>query len=528
MAPLRQPRIRLLVVEVRPPHRASLPTRAPRHVNPEGALVRRRPVQPDGRAVERAVVAIESLAPASECFDPATLTAVEPMPGGQARAAVEAAVVRVSSVRAARLLGKTKDSVALAETVTDEARRAAWRPLVSDALLEWGAGLERLAKYDDAHAKMVEGLELAVSANDARQAFAAAVALAYLDGVDRQKAESGATWVTLGRALLEPAQVRGSSEAIRLANVEAVMAIRADKAADAVTLLTALEKDLTALGMLHTANGARLITNLGGALRESGHPAEGVEASKRSLEMMEDLLSPNHPDVAAAVNNVGSALADLERLDEAAPYFRRSITLREALFGPDGLALATPHDNLGELAFRRGDGKTALEEYGRARAIVEKARGPDEDDVWDAKMGEALALGLLGRHAEAVATLDVVLPELVKRKLPAWNLAQAKLGLAGALKALGKEPARVNTLLKEVLALPGRATTTTTMVFDAALNSTSTRIHADLADRPHSSTGTCAARGGRRAQAVSQNWPGRASSTFIARVTHAGVQACPP
>jgi len=249
--------------------------------------------------------------------------------------------------------------------------------------------------------------------------------------------------------------VRGSSEAIRLANVEAVMAIRADKAADAVTLLTALEKDLTALGMLHTANGARLITNLGGALRESGHPAEGVEASKRSLEMMEDLLSPNHPDVAAAVNNVGSALADLERLDEAEPYFRRSITLREALFGPDGLALATPHDNLGELAFRRGDGKTALEEYGRARAIVEKARGPDEDDVWDAKMGEGLALGLLGRHAEAVATLDVVWPELVKRKLPAWNLAQAKLGLAGALKALGKEPARVNTLLKEVLALEG-------------------------------------------------------------------------
>jgi len=37
----------------------------------------------------------------------------------------------------------------------------------------------------------------------------------------------------------------------------------------------------------------------------------------------------------------------------------------------------------------------------------------------------------------------------------------------------------------DTTALPGRATTTTTMVFDAALNSTSTRIHADLADRPH-------------------------------------------
>lgn len=409
----------------------------------------------DGKGVERAIVAIESLAPASECFDPATLTAVEPMPGGAARAAVEAVVPRVSAVRAARLLGKTKDSVALAETVADEARRAGWRPLISDALLEWGAGLERLSKYDDARVKMVEGLELAVSANDARQAFAAAVALAYVDGVDRQKAESGATWVTLGRALLGPAQVRGSSEAIRLGNVEAVMAMRADKAADAVTLLTALEKDLSSIGMLRTVNGARLITNLSAALRESGHAAEGVDTAKRSLALMEELLSPNHPDVAAAVNNLGSALADLERLDEAEPYFRRSIAVREALFGPDALALATPHYNLGELALRRGDGKTALEEYGRSRAIIEKARGPDDDDVWDAKMGEALARGLLGQHEESVALLELVLPQLVARKLPAWNLGQAKLGLAGSLKALGKDPARVSVLLKEVLSLEG-------------------------------------------------------------------------
>ncbi|MDP3237704.1 MAG: protein kinase [Myxococcales bacterium] len=409
----------------------------------------------DGKGVERAIVAIESLAPASECFDPATLTSVEPMPGGAARAAVEAVVPRVSAVRAARLLGKTKESVALAETVAEEARRAGWRPLLSDALLEWGTGLERLSKFDDARVKMVEGLELAVAANDARQAFAVAVALAYLDGVDRKKTESGATWVTLGRALLGPAQVRGTSEAIRLGNVEAVMAMRADKAADAVTLLTALEKDLTSIGMLRTVNGARLITNLSAALRESGHAAEGVDAAKRSLALMEALLSPNHPDVAAATNNLGSALADLERFDEAEPYFRRSVAVREALFGPDALALATPHYNLGELALRRGDGKTALEEYGRSRAIIEKARGPDDDDVWDAKMGEALALGLLGQHETSVAQLELVLPQLVTRKLPAWNLGQAKLGLAGSLKALGTDPARVSALLKEVLALEG-------------------------------------------------------------------------
>lgn len=409
----------------------------------------------DGKTVERAVLAIESLPPAADCFEPASLTAVEPMPGGPARLAVEAVIPRVSAVRAMRQLGKVKDSVALAEAVTDEARRAGWRPLTSDVLLEWGAGLERLSRYDEAREKLVEGLTLAVAASDARQGFAAAVALAYLDGVDRQRPEAGATWVTVGHALGEPAKVRGTAEAVRLGNVEAVMAMRAGKAADAATLLTALEAQLTSAGGLRTINGARLLTNLSAAQRESGRAAEGVATAKRSLELMESLLSPNHPDVASAVNNLGSALADLGRLDEAEPYFRRSIALREALFGPEALALATPHYNLGELALRRGDGKTALEEYGRSRALVEQARGPDEDDVWDSKMGEGLALGLLGRHAESLTLLEAVWPQLVARKLPAWNLAQAKLGLAASLRALGKEPARVAQLLREVLALEG-------------------------------------------------------------------------
>ncbi len=408
----------------------------------------------DGRAVERAVGAVESLAPAGDCFE-ASLGVTDPIPSGSARAAVDATIAKVASVRAMRLLGKMKDSVSLAETVAAEARAAGWRPLTSDALLEWGHGLQRLQKYDDARLKQVEALELAMTARDEKQAFAAAVALAYLDGVERKRAESGATWLTLANALSEPARVQGTPEALRLANVQAVMLIRADKAAEAAVLLSRLEQELGKAGQLETVNGGRVLTNLGGALRESGHPAEGVEASKRSLVVMEKVLSANHPDVATAVNNLGSALADLERFDEAAPYFQRSVELREQLFGKDALVLATPHYNLGELAFRRGDGKTALEEYGLSLRIVERAQGPDHDDVWDSRMGEGLALGLLGRHDAAVDALERVLPELEKRQLPAWNIAQAKLGLAQSLRALRRDEPRVVSLLTSIKRLAG-------------------------------------------------------------------------
>lgn len=301
---------------------------------------------------------------------------------------------------------------------------------------------------------LTEAMTMGLGANDTRLAFSAATLLAYMEGVDRPKVDAAAVWLSIARAL-EPRSERLSSEQLRLRNVEAVVDMKQDRAAAAVTSLSALSAALEASGQLETVNGSRVLTNLSAALRESGKPAEAVDASRRSIALMEKVLSPGHPDVATAVNNLGSALADDGRLDEAEPQFRRAVELRERLFGPDALVLATPHYNLGEVAFRRGDGTTALEEYARSRAIIEKASGPDEDDAWDAKMGEGLALGLLGRHQEARTVLEQVLPQLERRKLPAWNVAQAKLGVARALRGLRQDEPRVRALLESVASLEG-------------------------------------------------------------------------
>ena len=48
-----------------------------------------------------------------------------------------------------------------------------------------------------------------------------------------------------------------------------------------------------------------------------------------------------------------------------------------------------------------------------------------------------------------------MLPELQKRKLPAWNIAQAQLGIARALGALARDPVRLAALAREVAALEG-------------------------------------------------------------------------
>ncbi len=407
----------------------------------------------DRKMVERAIGALEQLPSAKECLDVAALAAIDPLPAS--RALVDAAAQKVSRVRALRLAGKTKDSAALAEEAVTEARAAAWRPLLAEALGEAGSTLERLQKGDEARAKYLESLNLAFASNDLPEAYSAAVGLAYLDGVNGTRLQAAEAWVAVANGLIEPAGLKGTASATRVGNAIGVIHVRNNRHAEAVKTFADLARQLEALGMKKTVAYARVLANANGALREIGKPDEALALSKESLQIMEAALSPNHPDVSTATNNIGSALADMKKYDEADPYFRRTVELRTKLFGADSPVLATPLYNLGELAFRRGDGETALTEYGRARELIEKAQGPDADDVFDARMGEGLAMGLLAHHQQSLDVLDATLPELMKRKLPAWNIAQAQLGIARALKALNKDLPRAKELAKAVAALEG-------------------------------------------------------------------------
>ena len=426
-----------------------------RRVNDFGALAAIFEVA-DTKVVERAVGALEQLPSAGECLDVSARASIEPMPAAlEARHKIDAAAGNVSRVRALRLAGKTKESAALGQATVAEARAVGWRPLTAEALVEWSNGLERLMKVDQARAVYLEALQLALATNDFAQAYAAAVGLAYVDGVDSPRVQAGEAWVVLAKDLIEPASLKQTNEALRVSNVEGLIQVKTQRPAEAAKTFADLAAQLEAIGQQHTMNYARVLQNANGPLREIGQAGKALELSKQSLKIMEEVLSPNHPDVAAALNNIGSALADIKQYDEAEPYYRSCIALRTRLYGPDALVLATPFYNLGELAYRRGDGAASLRDYGASRALVEKARGPDDDDVFDSRMGEGLALGLLGRFPESLATLEAVLPELQKRALPPWNVAQAKLGIAASLRALHRDEPRVAALALEVSRLEG-------------------------------------------------------------------------
>ncbi|MFZ5446654.1 MAG: protein kinase domain-containing protein [Myxococcota bacterium] len=405
----------------------------------------------DAKTVERSVLAAETLAQAPGCLDAAALGQVTPPPRAKQQE-VDAATRRVADVRALRLTGHVKESLAAAPAAVEAAEAADWKPVLADAETEWANGLERQGKFDEARPRYHRAFTLSLAANDFALAFAAAVQLGFLEGYDAGKLEAGHAWLVVAQGLIAPGRLTGTTEALRAENAEAALLGKQGHFAEAVERYQRVAK---ALGETPSLNLARLQSNLGSALREAGKAEEGLAWLERSAKMMEAVVGPLHPDLAAAANNLGSALSDLGRFTDAKPWFEKSLLIRERHFGAEGLPLASTLYNLGELALRTGDAATALKQYGRSRAIVEKAKGPEDDDAWDARLGEGLALQALGRHDEALALLERVLPALVSHQFPAWNLAEAKLGIATSLRALGREPQRVRSLAAEVLTLEG-------------------------------------------------------------------------
>ncbi|MBL8916274.1 MAG: tetratricopeptide repeat protein [Archangium sp.] len=404
----------------------------------------------DAKTVERAPSAVESLSNAQGCFDAAILGSLEAPPANK-RADVEAATKLVSEVRALRVTGRTKESAEAGAAAVAAAEKAEWPPVLADALNEWSNSLERIGKFDDARTHGLRGLTVAFEANDFTLAFAAAVGLGFLDGYDLGKKDAAEAWLMLARGLLKPAKLTGTSEELRADNIEATLLTKAGNHAGAAERW---KRILTAFGDKPSINLARVASNYGSALRESGKAEEGLPWLEKSVRMFETLEGPRHPDVAAASNNLGGALGDLGRFAEARPWFEKSLEIREQLFGKDAPPLATSIFNLGELALRTGDYQAALKNYSRSRAILDEA-APGTDDVWEARLGEGLSQMKLERWEDTATTLGLVAPELEKRKFPAHHLAEAKLGLALALKKLGREPQQVKQLATEVKALPG-------------------------------------------------------------------------
>jgi eukaryotic-like serine/threonine-protein kinase len=279
------------------------------------------------------------------------------------------------------LLGSVDPSVALgrdASLVIDMLDRAAQRidddatlPPRARAMLDatLGEAYRDLARYDEAEAHLVRGLEGLRAAGAAPEEIAKAAhhlaalsadtdrferarahfeeVIGILAAIDPVHPKLGDAW--RGLALVERDVGRyGESEvagnhAIRLDRENNNIRGLLDSLLERGVLLTWTERPhdacatiTEALDIARSSFGdrhptvARAYYNRAFALRRAGRPADAVEDYRRALSLHRELLHDRHPDIASTLNNLAGALEELGRLDEAEPLYREAIERRRS------------------------------------------------------------------------------------------------------------------------------------------------------------------------------------------------------
>jgi CHAT domain-containing protein/Tfp pilus assembly protein PilF len=102
---------------------------------------------------------------------------------------------------------------------------------------------------------------------------------------------------------------------------------------------------------------------------------------RRSLEIAEKALGPEHPSVASALNNLAVLYKKEGKYAAAEPLYQRCLAIMEKALGRDHPSLASALDNLAGLYSAQGRYAAAEPLYRRALQIREKALGPDHPDV---------------------------------------------------------------------------------------------------------------------------------------------------
>jgi TonB family protein len=162
-----------------------------------------------------------------------------------------------------------------------------------------------------------------------------------------------------------------------------------------------------------------------------GQYDDALPLAKRSLELREQALGPEHPLVGEALQNLASVQFGKKNFGAAQSLYKRALKIFEKAYGRDSVKLVAMLDNMGWLYFAQASTGEAFgpdadevaqstymlaqlyeqlgrydkagDYYKRTVAIKEKTLGPNSEQLADYLDKSACALSANGQHKEAMA-----------------------------------------------------------------------------------------------------------------------------
>ena len=342
----------------------------------------------DARAVGQAVAAAGGLTSPAICADIGLLRSRVPLPPDEpTRRKVEGLQRTVNDALALREVGYTQAGLDRARTLLADVEAMQYAPLTAELLLAIGTIKFDLGEFAEAETNAKDAFVAAEAGNDdAVRAKAASLLIAAV-GIHGRQAESD-LWARDANAILDR------------------------------------------LGAGYARTRSWVLSNQGYVLRMHSEFARASELFEKSIALKEQILGPNHPDVAISLFGLGDALKGAGQLKAALAAEDRALVI----WNIEGSLFASKVEN------NRGEILAALGRNGEADAAFERALRGMEEHMGPANVelayplhglaGVKLATGEVGA---AVALFERALLIREQKEEVPERVAETRFGLARAL-----------------------------------------------------------------------------------------------
>jgi tetratricopeptide (TPR) repeat protein len=446
----------------------------------------------DAQIVGKAVTSVGALPPVADCADVESLKAkLAPPRDPRLRARVEAARALVADARALYTAGKRREGLAKAIAAEEQARPLGYGPLQAEALFQKGFLQDVMGDFKGAEETLFDALTVAQASGHQVVAARSAAQLSWVTGHEETRPADGEKWARLAQSIAEGAR---SGPGLRSELLIQQSALRAHEAR--FQEATGLATRALALAEQAGRDNPRIpsiLNDLAEYQDQMGRYEEGLRNVRRSLEIRERTLPPDHPDFANAYNTLGNIESNRHRQPEAVAAYERAIEIERKQYGPEHwlvagglMGLATAHQaqghldlalrydrealdifqarnpedpnigkvlvNIGEVLLLQDKPAEALESYRKALAIFEKTLGADNPNLAFPLSGLARALPKLGRAHEAIAPAERAVALFEKGQVDPLFLNQSRFFLAAALWDGGGDRARAAQLARQARA----------------------------------------------------------------------------
>jgi tetratricopeptide (TPR) repeat protein len=148
-----------------------------------------------------------------------------------------------------------------------------------------------------------------------------------------------------------------------------------------------------------------------------GDYKKAIEYLRKSLEILEKALPPNHPDLATSYNNIAVVYRNMGEYSKALSFYEKAFEILQKSLPSNHPSLASSYNNIAVMYQHMGEYSKALSFYEKAFEIRQKTLPPNHPDLATSYNNIGLVYDNMGEYSKALSFYEKAF-EILQKSLP--------------------------------------------------------------------------------------------------------------